>query len=973
MAFRKKIIGFKISINSLNDIRMKTKTKLNHFRMMLLLALAMIVGQNVMADNVVGYPLTANAASTIGQTGTFSVSAGLTAPSFSGDGAASSGWDVGSQYWTISPFNTTGLHTITVGAMMTTDDAGPRDFQLQYKLSGGSWTDVGAAISLTGIQTTFNRTLPDECANVTGLEVRWLNTSTAPVEGVTVANDASSYIEAISILGSLPTRPNTQFTNITFTSITPTTIKLDGTIGNGDHRIIYIVKNTTEDVAPTFPGPADDAVFTANPDYSTGNPTGYQVIYNGTGSSVTVTVPNSSNEYWFRVYEYNLNGTMPRYYNPTGTNNPKLCALPVIVTDPATLIRLTTATIGATITSSKSTVTARGTQIKTGSSLGTSTTNKVASGTGIGSFTRNLSSQARGSRFYFRAYATNECGTIYADELYYENIPIFSGTGVWEDNTKWNVLQVPGSTGTGGYGSVEDSPIINGNCTLTASNNVTNLTIGGGKKLTINKAVEMKVDGTLVNNSGTPGILIKSADNKNDDSPNGTLIFGAGTPQATVEMFSKAEWNLSLAPRSKFKWQFFGIPVTALTYSNSFSGCYVREWDESVTDFYDVWVRRNNAASLQLSASSTLTAGLGYELVQENNKKYTFAGNLVRTNFSKTLPYTSTAYFKGQSILSNPYTAAMNISQLTFGANTVNAVYLYNTGTFNDWTVADGENVPGSGPGTYTVSTPGSVGLPGVPTQIPSMQAFLVKATANTGSVSYLYNNLMANAEMQRAKQVTSKTGMKIDLIGATYSDRMWILLDDNCTQAFDNGYDGPKMLGDESVSQLYGFGVDDIYQINAISDVNESYLGVKPGLDTQFKLVFNHQNIESKYAALYLIDLIDNKVVDITQDGTEYSFTSTSTDNEKRFKIVSTITNLEKPNGNSELLIYNSGNDIVVDNRSNQSGSLTVFDAMGRVVKTAEFGANKLFNLPANLSNGTYIIKAIVNSEKITKRIVIN
>ena len=199
------------------------------------------------------------------------------------------------------------------------------------------------------------------------------------------------------------------------------------------------------------------------------------------------------------------------------------------------------------------------------------------------------------------------------------------------------------------------------------------------------------------------------------------------------------------------------------------------------------------------------------------------------------------------------------------------------------------------------------------------------------------------------------------------------MLVDDNCSSTFDNGFDGPKILGDESVSQLYGFGDDDIYQICAVNDLNESYLGVKPGLDTQFKLVFNHQNIDSKYTNLYLIDLLENRVIDITQTGTEYNFTSASTDNVKRFKIVSTITDLQKPDGNSDLLIYNSGNDIVINNRSNQRGSLTIFDAMGRVVKTAEFDANKLSNLPVNLSNGTYIVKAVVNSEKITKRIVIN
>ena len=953
---------------------MKTKKFPQKIKLLLVMAFAILVGQNVMADNVVGYALTANAASTVGQTGTFSVSAGLTAPTFSGDGAASSGWDAGSQYWTISPFNTTDLHTITVGAMMNTDDAGPRDFQLQYKLSGGSWTNAGAVITLTGTLTTYNRTLPDECANVSGLQVRWLNTSATSLDGGTVTNDASSYIRAVSILGSQPTYPNSQYSGITFTSITPTTIKLDGTIGNGDHRIIYIVKNTTGDVAPSFPVPGDNDVFPANPDYSTGNPTGYQVIYNGTGSSVTVTVPSSTNEYWFRVYDYNLNGTMPRYFTPIGiTKNPYLCALPVIVTNAATLVRLTTATIGATITSSKSTVSARGTQIKLGSSLETSTTNKVGAGTGTGAFTRNLTSQARGSIFYFRGYATNECGTIYANELTYDNIPEFTGTGTWETASLWDVQQVPGSTGTGGFGNVADSPIINGMCELGATNNVTNLTINAAKKLTINKGVKMQVAGTLTNNAGTSGILIKSIDVASDASANGSLIFANGTPQGTVEMFSKSEWNTSNPEGSRFKWQFFGIPVTTLSYNAAFNflGCYVRKWAENSTDYYDAWVKDNNNNILQLGQGATLTAGLGYELVQENNRKYSFAGTLVHSDFSQSLPYTSSAYFKGQSVLSNPYTAAMDISAMVFGANTEAAVYTYNTGTYNEWLSANAQYDPGTGPGTYTVTTKGAGGLTGVLTQIPSMQGFIVKSTnVAGGSVSFPYASLIQNTEKQKAK-ASSKIGCTIDVIGTHYSDRMWILDDENCSPSFDNGYDGRKFLGSALASQLYGIQDNEPYQIQAVKDLNETYLGFLPGTDTSFKLVFNHQNLDTKYAKLYLLDLVGNQTVDITADGSTYNFTANATDDVKRFKIVSSTTEFNY-NNNSILSIHNTKNVIIINNTTNESGELTIFDTTGRILQVSQFGANGTYSKSTNLSNGTYIVKAMVNSEKITKRIII-
>jgi len=938
------------------------------------MAFAILLGQNVMADNVVGYALTANAASTVGQTGTFSVSAGLTAPSFSGDGAASSGWDAGSQYWTISPFNTTDLHTITVGAMMNTDDAGPRDFQLQYKLSGGSWTNAGAVITLTGTLTTYNRTLPDECANVSGLQVRWLNTSTTSLDGGTVTNDASSYIRAVSILGSQPTYPNSQYSGITFTSITPTTIKLDGTIGNGDHRIIYIVKNTTGDVAPSFPVPADNDVFTANTDYSTGNPTGFQVIYNGTGSSVTVTVPSSTNEYWFRVYEYNLNGTMPRYYTPENTKNPYLCALPVIVTDPATLVRLTTATIGATITSSKSTVSARGTQIKLGSSLGTSTTNKVGAGTGTGSFTRNLTSQTRGSVYYFRGYATNECGTIYANELTYDNIPEFTGTGTWETASLWDVQQVPGSTGTGGFGNVADSPIIDGNCTLTATNNVTNLTINASRKLTINKGVSMDVDGTLTNNAGTSGILIKSIDVASDNSANGSLIFASGTPQATVEMFSKSEWNTSLPAGSRYKWQYFGIPITSAAYSTYFNYIYVREWDESVTDYYDVWARRNNGTSLQYTAGDVLYPGLAYELCQQYNHKYSFAGTLNTADFSKTLQYTPTAYFKGQNLLSNPYTASMDIRNMSFGANTQAAVYLYNTGTYNDWLNSNGQFEPGEGPGTYKVLTPGTAGSGGVDAEIAGMQGFIVKATAHPGSVSYAKANLVSNTQKQRAKAVDTKMSTMIDLKGDKFSDRMWVFEIENTTNGFDNGFDGPKMLANANIAQLYGVGSDDNYQINVVSDINNAYIGVQKGTESNFKLIFNHSNLDQKYQSIYLFDMVDNKTVDITANGSEYSFTSNESDPAKRFKIIGElggINGIEKLN-NSDIQLFVSENRFIVNNKLSEGGVVNVMDYTGKMIYSTRIEANKINTLQPGLKQGIYIVRTKVANQEQTQRVII-
>jgi hypothetical protein len=462
-------------------------------------------------------------------------------------------------------------------------------------------------------------------------------------------------------------------------------------------------------------------------------------------------------------------------------------------------------------------------------------------------------------------------------------------------------------------------------------------------------------------------------------SANGSLAFAAGSPKATVEMYSKATWNINNPINQKFKWQFFGIPVKSLTAGSTFNfnKCFVREWDESVTSMWDVWSKRNDNSTLYKDANSVLSQSKGYELVQQFTKLYTFEGDLLDGDFTQTLSYTSTAAYKGQNIFGNPYTSAISIKdQLSF-TNAVQAVYLYNTGTFNDW---NGGTIPGSGPGQYTVSTPGTAGIvDGVPTQIPSMQSFLIQSLTGGGSFTINRTGLTKNTDKQRVKSSTASTpniSSKIDVIGTNSSDRMWLVENPICSRNFDNGYDGPKILGTAEVTQLYGLESDGNYQINVVRDINESYLGFQPGTDTQFKLVFNHQNTDSKYSSIYLTDLIANQTVDITQTGTEYSFTAASNDAIKRFKIsaiTKSTTGLNSTNQSPAINIYGSNNSIFIDNMTDNSGEMILYNTLGSCIKVSAILPNKLNQFNVNLNKGVYFVKATINTEKVTKSIIIN
>ncbi|MDP4239249.1 MAG: hypothetical protein Q8904_07255, partial [Bacteroidota bacterium] len=680
-----------------------------------------------------------------------------------------------------------------------------------------------------------------------------------------------------------------------------------------------------------------------------------------------------------------------------------------ITTPTATNIKLATATLGATITPADAPVLDRGICWSTTSGVQI-TDNKTSEGglTG-GTFTVDISGLDKSSTIYYKGYVTTPTGaTLLSEESSFSNVPVFTGPGNWEDATRWNVQEVPGSEG--------DSPVINGNCTIAERKNggifcndltingictiaesgkdgiqCFNLTINSGARLTLNAAQFFVVYGTITNTCGAEGFVIKADPalpnatfaylNKNSNPPKVKASVGNSTqinndPLATVEMYSKASWNLNNPAGSLYNWQFFGIPVKTLPYSSAFDNCIVRRYNETSKENANLW-------SLQ-SPDSILTSGTGYELTQAVPTTYVFKGELTNADFSKTLTYSMDAKYPGQHIFGNPYTAAMGITMIDFGDKTEQSVYQYNTGTFNDWFATSGVtpyNGASGSPGQYTVSTVNTAGDAGIPDQIPSMQGFLVKTlTDEAGSIKFSYGdgeNIRINTEMQRApKKIATqeKVITRIDVTSAHAADRMWIFTDPTCTRHFDNGWDGYKMMGSVLNPQLFALEADGDYQIDAVNDLNETYLGFQAGQDTEYTLKFMQQNIASTYGKAYLVDLVAGTTTDITDDGSEYTFSAVSTPTPaKRFKIVTAATGDIATTNTALLKVFNSPGVIYVENRSDQKGQLTLYDLKGVAVKTVTFSANNLTYISTQgLIPGAYVGKAETCNQVTNEKLII-
>jgi len=541
-----------------------------------------------------------------------------------------------------------------------------------------------------------------------------------------------------------------------------------------------------------------------------------------------------------------------------------------------------------------------------------------------------------------------------------------ANSSVYNNTANWSKGTVPISTDNIVFAvSPSNDCVLDGNYTVA---NVINQSI---KKITIPTTRRLTVTNSITTDGNAGRIYIQAS----SGAVNGSLIFHNTVDNpvyATVEMFDKATIVNPLGSTtnaSNYHWQYFGIPVKSMTPLGTLNGSYIRRWNHPT------------AAWQLLKNDSVMSSFKGYEIAQPATKTITYTGILENGNYSTTLDVKVGTTIAGQYLFANPYTAAIRIFDITYGAQIDNAVYLFNTGSSaelatNGGTYGDSTSVL---PGQYIVCPKNTAGTGLIPGQIPSMGGFLIKDTNVGGDHTFgiNYNSVIqANTSKQRAKKADTSAATIIDVKGTRYADRMWLFTNPNCTKAFDNGWDGRKELGLAFTPQLYAMEADGNYQVNSVNDINNTDLAFQAGEDTNYTLIFTHQNIENAYSALYLVDLVENKTTDISATGTEYNFTVTSTATPvKRFKIV-TATGGTTENAKfkeSGLRVFGVQNNLIVHNFGSTVGNLTLYDINGRIVQQSTVSPFGITTIPTNLPEGCYVVKAKTESMEVTEKVILN
>jgi hypothetical protein len=239
---------------------------------------------------------------------------------------------------------------------------------------------------------------------------------------------------------------------------------------------------------------------------------------------------------------------------------------------------------------------------------------------------------------------------------------------------------------------------------------------------------------------------------------------------------------------------------------------------------------------------------------------------------------------------------------------------------------------------------------------------------------------MVKNSSLQRVS-AQEKIYTRIDVTGSGSVDRMWIFTDPDCTRGFDNGWDGYKMIGSVTSPQISAMEADGNYQVNSVDDINNTLIGFKAGLDTIYTLTFTHHNKDPRYRYIYLMDLSENKTIDVSVSGSQYNFKSNNSGDsiENRFKIIANMdgidisTEVRSPNDSQHsIAVFNSKKTILVNNKSCLNGNLYLYDLAGRFIQLLPFKANCITTIPVQIPSGSYVSKAVTLKEEVIFKMIL-
>jgi len=570
-----------------------------------------------------------------------------------------------------------------------------------------------------------------------------------------------------------------------------------------------------------------------------------------------------------------------------------------------------------------------GTQIGSGNYV-------IYAGTGTSVNITELSTE---TNYYFAVYEYNNLNTCY-------RIPGLTGAAItaalntiftaavsnaWETAANWN-HGIPGST-SNAFIQANKLAIINSN-----NNQCNNLNISPLGKITINAAKDLMVNGILTLQSDTTGTasLIN----------NGSLSSDSNNIERYIAVTNSNQFHQLSSPVNAQAINPVFSPLNESFYA----------WNETNGS----WLPFEDLSFNTLNGSNNFTPGKGYAVTYNSTSTKTFAGNLNNGTIISNLSLTSGIY-SGWNFIGNPYASAINWNIGSgFSRN-----MLDDAGSgqraFWIWNPISGNY------GTYISN--GTSGTNGVSNFIASMQGFWVKA-------SYSGNFSVNNSAREHSSQpwlksntaVENSIRLKLIAIENTFSDELIIRF------GFPNDIGGAeKMFSMYSAAPgIYSTKLNKKWSINLLSSINNNAvipIGFSSGVNGNYMITASDLSSFNSSTYVYLKDLATNTLIDLNQHS-EYSFTSTSNENNNRFQLLFSTTPLGLSAINFQNPIIYAYDFCIYINCNEIIHNISIYNSLGQLIRSIE-KTESIINMK-EYDSGCYIVKVVTSKMVYTEKVLI-
>lgn len=273
--------------------------------------------------------------------------------------------------------------------------------------------------------------------------------------------------------------------------------------------------------------------------------------------------------------------------------------------------------------------------------------------------------------------------------------------------------------------------------------------------------------------------------------------------------------------------------------------------------------------------------------------------------------------------------------------------------------------------GTYQPVLPNPAAL------IASQQGFYVRSSGGPASFALPQSYRSLGDPPFYKEDLTNTFDIIVEAKNGGFKDKTRVRFGDNGeTNGFDNMLDANKLKarGAQPTLKTRFRGVD--YSINSLS--LEDYpmtipMDLIPGVSGEFEFTAEYLDQFDVEAHVYLEDLKKGLIQELTVNPV-YKFTADESDDAERFLLHFRLGGDEPLYTGEDLLMYaHDGNAYLFIPELNGSAQLEVFNAIGALVhQTSNLNEGKNEINLQGLATGTYILRALVNGEAVTRKVIL-